>query len=283
MLAFALVTWTVYASTWLVALTVQEHCDHIHDANEIRLISREHAADLEEPSKYSTNLQQAANTGEKSVGALKNYASRIFRENTEDGCTMVMLTYKRVETLPKVLQHYCSIITLKRIVVVWNDVNSSPPRSLLNLSGCKVDVQFVFSKANKLTNRYLPRKEIMTECKLIRLILCMGRGFFSWRGSFKARPQFLTQRGALLAALSYAKKEGPGKRLLQSLVGFGASPHGPFTLNFALNQLITIISSMQILVGGSSVIWVGGVEHLGVGWGVPLCSPPPPPPPKMKP
>ena len=38
------------------------------------------------------------------------------------------------------------------------------------------------------------------------------------------------QGGMLLAAHSYAKKEGLGMRLLRSLVGFGVSPHGQLCL-----------------------------------------------------
>ena len=61
----------------------------------------------------------------------------------------------------------------------------------------------------------------------------------------------------LLAAHSYAKKEGLGMRPLQSLVGFGVSPQSWSTLpsfTFILNH----ISGMQILGGEAPVVWGGG-------------------------
>lgn len=80
---------------------------------------------------------------------------------------MVMLTFKREEVLPRVLKHYCKVGVLQRILVIWNDVvNTTVPQSLRDLnSTCTADLRFIVSEENKLTNRYLPRKEIETDCK----------------------------------------------------------------------------------------------------------------------
>jgi hypothetical protein len=103
--------------------------------------------------------------------ALQYYSSKIFKEGARDGCTMVMLTYKREGLLPRILRHYCKVSSLQRILVVWNDIDTPVPQALINSSrACKVDIKFVVSKENRLTNRYLSRPEIETECKFFDLI-----------------------------------------------------------------------------------------------------------------
>ena len=79
---------------------------------------------------------------------------------------MIMLTYKRTKILPKVLKHYCKTITLQKILVIWNDVGTPIPKYLMNLTKeCDVELIFILSQENLLTNRYIPRDEIKTDCK----------------------------------------------------------------------------------------------------------------------
>ena len=123
---------------------------------------------------------------------------------------------------------------------------------------------------------------------------CRVSSIFSLGGKLQKKPSpwslFLhVQGGTLLEAHSYAKKEGLGMRLLQSLVGFGVSPCTWSTLpsfTFTLNH----ISGMQILGGEAPVVWGlggggggGGVEHFGGEASPALCSPPPWPLRSMKP
>lgn len=79
---------------------------------------------------------------------------------------MVMLTFRRENILPKVLLHYCKVEVLQSILVIWNDVNATVPQKLLDLTyGCRAELKFIKSEENRLTNRYLPREEIDTDCK----------------------------------------------------------------------------------------------------------------------
>lgn len=79
---------------------------------------------------------------------------------------MIMLTYRREEILPKVLLHYCKMDVLKKILVIWNDVNTTVPQNLLDLAyGCGAELKYIRSEENRLTNRYIPREEIKTDCK----------------------------------------------------------------------------------------------------------------------
>lgn len=77
--------------------------------------------------------------------------------------TVLMPTYKRADILPSVIKHYCSMEeSIGKILVIWNDVKTLIPPSLQSLR-CNIDVLFIVSKENKLTNRFLPRDEIDTK------------------------------------------------------------------------------------------------------------------------
>ena len=82
---------------------------------------------------------------------------------TNERLTILMPTYKRADILPLVLKHYCSMgESIEKILVIWNDVETSVPPSLRSLR-CDIDVLFIVSKENKLTNRFMPRDEIKTK------------------------------------------------------------------------------------------------------------------------
>lgn len=70
---------------------------------------------------------------------------------SEHSFTMVIQTYNRTDILPKVLSHYCAIgPPLKLIVLVWNNVNITPPYDLwAHLCQIKVLIQ----AQNKMRNR----------------------------------------------------------------------------------------------------------------------------------
>ncbi len=97
---------------------------------------------------------------------------RISQPRNIDGmtkCTLLMPTYRRVEMLPLVVNHYCNMPTLLcKIVLVWNDVDSPIPPSVSELGEkCNTDFKIIPMKENKLSNRFLPRNkgEIETECE----------------------------------------------------------------------------------------------------------------------
>ena len=111
-----------------------------------------------------------------SPGSLSYYKSEIFdRRDDTDKFTIVMLTYKRVKTLPPLLLHYCTTKYLSKIIVIWNDVGAEIPQNILQVNNqCAVPVVFIKETENKLTNRFKPREEIKTDCEYIMYpsILC---------------------------------------------------------------------------------------------------------------
>ena len=99
------------------------------------------------------------------------YKSQICQPRDLDSkCTLLVPTFRRVKILPLVLDNYCNMSdSLEKMVVVWNDIGSPIPPSLLKLAEkCKTELAFIPMTENKLSNRFLPGKylkEIDTECK----------------------------------------------------------------------------------------------------------------------
>ena len=98
----------------------------------------------------------------------KHYENKIYQVNSPDeSCTFVVQTYKREQILDRLIEHYCSMPIFHKVLIVWNDVNTSIPESLTNgLQNCSSLVQFLVPDKNLLTNRFVPREEIETDCKL---------------------------------------------------------------------------------------------------------------------
>ena len=110
---------------------------------------------------------------------LARYVSQIFHQQSvlyeKENFTMIMLTYKRMKVLPRLLLHYCKAKRLHKILVIWNDVGTPIPSNILNLvNECEVILQFIREKENKLTNRFKPRAEIETECKSLITTLAVS-------------------------------------------------------------------------------------------------------------
>ena len=117
-------------------------------------------------------------TTKQSVKNREYYASRIFHSPPhlkQENFTIVMMTYRRYRALKMLLNHYCKVPSLDRIVVVWNDVETAiSQEQLLENIDCPVSILLSISKENKLTNRYFPREEIRSDCKLCYLLTRMG-------------------------------------------------------------------------------------------------------------
>ena len=105
---------------------------------------------------------------------LLKYVQEVFQPKVDvdlEEFTMIMLTYKRVKMLSRLILHYCNAKKLQKIIVVWNDVDSEIPHHILELNkSCQARLEFVRERENKLTNRFKPRPEIETDCKLL---VCM--------------------------------------------------------------------------------------------------------------
>ena len=81
---------------------------------------------------------------------------------------MIMLTYRRLRSLPRVIKNYCNITKLDKLLVIWNDMENPVPQSILDIKNqCTVNIIFIVSKENKMSNRFLPREEIETDCECI--------------------------------------------------------------------------------------------------------------------
>ncbi len=184
-LVLAVFTWAVFATVWLLALSSQGQCPmsrstRMAAGKSLRpvLNSTTQISSLQQ-SRYvnvvnvtaETSTSTMALSSEERTGPLKHYSSQIYGSYMDKGCTMVMLTYKREELLPRVLKHYCKVHDLVKIVVVWNDIDTPVPQALFRLNNeCRADLKFIVSKENRLTNRYVPRSEIQTECTVCLLL-----------------------------------------------------------------------------------------------------------------
>ena len=97
---------------------------------------------------------------------LQRYASRVFLprgvDRDREKYTLVIQTYRRVAVLVKLLNHYCNLARLEKILLLWNDVGT-PVSSALRELKCAVPLFIIEEKQNKMTNRFKPRPEISTD------------------------------------------------------------------------------------------------------------------------
>uniref|UniRef100_A0A673ZD23 Exostosin-2 n=1 Tax=Salmo trutta TaxID=8032 RepID=A0A673ZD23_SALTR len=81
------------------------------------------------------------------------------------GFTAVVLTYDRIESLFRVITEISKVPSLAKLLVVWNNLNKSPPDDSL-WPKIAVPLKVVRTKENKLSNRFFPYDEIETEAVL---------------------------------------------------------------------------------------------------------------------
>ena len=111
--------------------------------------------------------------GPESQSRVDYYKSQIIHPvKLDTRCTLLVPTYKRVRMLILIIQNYCAMSdSLEKIVVVWNDIKSEIPSSVLDLrEKCGPELKILHMTKNKLSNRFLPgnySKEIVTECKCL--------------------------------------------------------------------------------------------------------------------
>ena len=77
--------------------------------------------------------------------------------------TIVMQTYQREGLLRKILPHYCNMSLVSRILVIWNNVNTSVPQDLDSLECSRAKLIFLHMKKNTVRNRFQPFPQIQTE------------------------------------------------------------------------------------------------------------------------
>jgi hypothetical protein len=86
--------------------------------------------------------------------------------------TIVILTFDRAKSLVDSLNHYGRFRNVRRILVIWNDVNTTIPQHLFGRpTTYKVPVVFIQAETNRLRNRFMQRKEIDTQGRIQKLII----------------------------------------------------------------------------------------------------------------
>lgn len=81
----------------------------------------------------------------------------------EEKFTIVMQTYHREGLLRMILPHYCNMSLVSRILIIWNNVNTSVPQDLLSLECSRAEIVFLQMQKNTVRNRFQPFPEIETE------------------------------------------------------------------------------------------------------------------------
>ena len=156
----------VFAASSLYFLT-RVHQTSLHERE-----TKESKRDVEEGNKWrppslsvSSALKQNRPSGGHS-GEVK-FFNKIFGRTTLppelEQFTIVMMTYKRAKLLRTIVPHYCTTgEKLQKILIIWNDLEEDVPQDLKEIE-CEVKLQFIISKENKLTNRFIPYSEIETD------------------------------------------------------------------------------------------------------------------------
>ncbi|KAF7287989.1 hypothetical protein GWI33_000049 [Rhynchophorus ferrugineus] len=81
------------------------------------------------------------------------------------GFTAVILTYDRIQSLFTLIERLAKVPSLMKIVVVWNNQIKNPP-PLSEFPKISKPINVIKTKANKLSNRFYPYREIETEAIL---------------------------------------------------------------------------------------------------------------------
>ncbi len=89
-------------------------------------------------------------------------------EEEEQRFTIIIQTYNRTDVLLKLLNHYQAVPHLKRIIIVWNNVEEQTPVKLWDSLGPHpVPVHFKEQTSNRMRNRLQPFPEIDTDGQFI--------------------------------------------------------------------------------------------------------------------
>ena len=80
-----------------------------------------------------------------------------------DNYTVLLITYKREDILPRVFDFHCKNKFIDRIIVIWNNIDEPNIPSHLLKYKCAVEILFKHATVNSLNNRFFPYPEIRTE------------------------------------------------------------------------------------------------------------------------
>ncbi len=94
------------------------------------------------------------------------YFKKLFTEHSDinkEQFTIVIMTFKRVTLLRKVIPHYCKTGQyLNKIIIIWNDVGEKVPEDITNHE-CAAQLVIKLPTKNLLTNKFFPYSDIETD------------------------------------------------------------------------------------------------------------------------
>ena len=176
----ALVLWAVCVTLWMMVLSIRGSWTSTHCWNDRERKLPQFGENITRSSahqeiedyhlKSTTSETLVSSTPHPLLAKQLLYYSKQIKEikSERENCTMVIVTYRRQGLLSKLLNHYCRISVLQRILVIWNDNSTKIPGTTLTWTNrCKVELKLIAADSNKLTNRYIPREEIETDCKYL--------------------------------------------------------------------------------------------------------------------
>ncbi|MFH4973533.1 hypothetical protein AB6A40_000242 [Gnathostoma spinigerum] len=129
----------------------------VFDSAEFLAFDKPYPSDSEYDSSLSTGFRPIA------PGSGVEFSTAMGGNRPREQFTVVLLTYRRSGLLVAALERLNRLPYLNKVLVVWNDVDSSPKQDWPKLH---VPVQFIKAKMNSLNNRFLPYDLIETEAVL---------------------------------------------------------------------------------------------------------------------
>ncbi|KAI5460785.1 glycosyl transferase family 64 domain-containing protein [Mariannaea sp. PMI_226] len=112
-------------------------------------------------------LSQCSQLQRGATGDIWNGTETKYQDLSDDKFTIAIQTYKRPDRLNKTLHLYLDkqIPSLEEIVIIWNDVDETPPEDFV--SGYNVPVRYRVSSRNSLNEKLKPDPDFRTKAILL--------------------------------------------------------------------------------------------------------------------
>ena len=137
----------------LTLLLEKSHLDAIQRLQTIRTSDSSVDKELEDQLRqfYQSNVNATVRSDHNDVKDSERF-------------TLILQTYNRTDILMKLLNHYCAVPRLDKIIVVWNNIDEQPPLEVwIKYAPHPVPVLFLRQDENKMRNRLQPFKQIETK------------------------------------------------------------------------------------------------------------------------
>jgi alpha-1,4-N-acetylglucosaminyltransferase EXTL3 len=134
---------------------------YLKSFNKWSILNRLHAFyDIHHPVIQGNHFIQSQFTQKELDTFEKHVVKRKKIRKEKEKCTMVITVYDRFKFIKDRLSYYERFSLLKSIIVVWNN----PSIPIPTFPAFKIPVIFLKQEKNSLNNRFIPRKEINTDC-----------------------------------------------------------------------------------------------------------------------